>query len=181
MIKIDDPKSEVTIQGNWVCTVHVSTKKWELFKGCHYFYPYCGCKCVPWCSQLTTEIINQKQLQCTWQIAALPSLRGTCFIYTSSLVACWLITFQVQCLKVSCWHRSQLGFPSGSHTLGSRQKNSPCFTHAADNLHMWADPNVPWQALPQSPPVEYRQWISAVPWARYLISSALSSQMSEPQ
>lgn len=41
-----------------------------------------------WFSQLTTEIINQKQLQCTWQIAALPSLQGTCFIYTSSLVAC---------------------------------------------------------------------------------------------
>jgi hypothetical protein len=41
-----------------------------------------------WCSQLTTEIINQKQLQYTWQIAALPSLQETCFIYASSLVAC---------------------------------------------------------------------------------------------
>lgn len=84
-----------------------------------------------WCSQLTTEIINQKQLQCTWQIAALPSLRGTCFIYTSSLVACWLITFQVQYLKVSCWHRPHLGFPQCSHTLGSGQEISACFMDAA--------------------------------------------------
>lgn len=80
-----------------------------------------------WCSQLTTEIINQKQLQCTWQIAALPSLRGTCFIYTSSLVACWLITSQVQYSKVGCWHRLHLGFPQGSHTLESEREISPPF------------------------------------------------------
>lgn len=82
-----------------------------------------------WCSQCTTEIINQKQLQCTWQIAALPSLQGTCFIYTSSLAAYWLITFQVQYLKVSGWHKPHLGFPpSSSQTLKFRQEMSPCLS-----------------------------------------------------
>lgn len=99
-----------------------------------------------WCSHLTTEIINQKQLQCTWQIAALPSLQGTCFIYTSSLVACWLITFQVQYLKVRCWHGLHLSFPQGSHTPGPGRKFPCVFLDAAislDSQRICSDPRAP--------------------------------------
>lgn len=127
-----------------------------------------------WCSQLTTEIINKKQLQCTWQIAALPSLQGTCFIYTSSLVACWLITFQVQYLKVSCWHGLPLSFPQGSHTLGLGRK----FPQVLSDGPVWCSyPRYICRVLL----IECHQWVSAMPWARYLIPTACSSLISELQ
>lgn len=96
-----------------------------------------------WCSRHTTEIINQKQLQCTWQIAALPSLQGTCFIYTSSLVSCWLITFQVQYLKVRCWHGLHLSFPQGSHTPGPGRKFPCVFSDAAISLTISTSGQIP--------------------------------------
>lgn len=102
--------------------------------------------CALWCSQLGTEIINQKQLQCTWQKAALPSLQETCFIYTSSLVACRLTAFQVQYLKVSCWRGLHLGSPQGSPTLGSGQEIPPCLckhSRLPHNPHIWADADAP--------------------------------------
>lgn len=80
-----------------------------------------------WSSYLTTEIINQQQLHCTWQIAALPSVKETCFIYTAIYTSLpW--GFLIVIAKGEILTRTSPRFPSGF----SEQEMSPC------DLHSWA-------------------------------------------
>lgn len=147
-----------------------SSKEW------HYFHPQCGWNVCLWCSQLTTEIINQKQLPCTWQIAALPSLQGTCFIYTSSLVACWLITSQVQYLKVSCWHRLHLGFPWGSCILRRGRTPSHAFAYTAISLMICTSAPPSWAHRRRAPPwVSPENQCNALSWTRHLLCPVFSN------
>lgn len=100
---------------------------------------------------LTTEIINQKQLHCTRQIAALPSVKETSFIYTSSLGFFFLIDHLSRSIvKGEVLTRASPRFPSGL---------TSCLYHSSrlpGNLHSWAVTVLPSQTHLQRTPFHLR-------------------------
>lgn len=79
---------------------------------------------------------------------------------------------------MSCQRRLHLGFPQGSHRLESGREISPCLSersHLSDNPHIRVGPDAPASGTC----TEDRHWVSAISWARHLISSASRTAVSQ--